>query len=118
LGESFVKTDHKALFEASKRLHKENSIKNIMVTLSEKGVFISNGREYKVIPAEERDVADVSGAGDTVISVAALSLASGLNPFQSAALANLAGGLVCEKVGVISIEPELLLKENFTLPAE
>jgi D-glycero-beta-D-manno-heptose-7-phosphate kinase len=118
LGESFVKTDEKAMFDAAKRLHNENSIKNIMVTLSEKGVFISNGREYRVIPAEQRDITDVSGAGDTVISVAALSLASGLGPFQSAALANLAGGLVCEKVGVISIEPELLLQENFTLPAE
>jgi len=118
LGLSFNKTDHKALFKAAMKLHNENSIQNIMVTLSEKGVFISDGKEYKIIPAEERDITDVSGAGDTVISVAALSLASGLSPFQSAALANLAGGLVCEKVGVIPIEPELLLRENFTLPAE
>jgi D-glycero-beta-D-manno-heptose-7-phosphate kinase len=118
LGLSFIKTDYKKMFEAAKRLHIENSIQNIMVTLSEKGVFISNGKDYKIIPAEERDITDVSGAGDTVISVAALGLASNLSPFQSAALANLAGGLVCEKVGVIPIEPELLLNENFTLPAE
>jgi D-glycero-beta-D-manno-heptose-7-phosphate kinase len=118
LGLTFAKTDHKALFEAAKKLHFDNSIQNIMVTLSEKGVFISDGKEYKIIPAEERDITDVSGAGDTVISVAALGLASGLSPFQSAALANLAGGLVCEKVGVIPIEPELLLKENFSLPED
>jgi rfaE bifunctional protein kinase chain/domain len=118
LGLSFPKTDHEALFDAAKKLHTENSIKNIMVTLSEKGVFISNGREYRIMPAEERDITDVSGAGDTVISVAALSLASGLSTFQAAALANLAGGLVCEKVGVIPIEPELLLKEDFTLPED
>lgn len=118
LGITFDKTDYVSMFEAVKSLQRNNLIKNVMVTLSEKGVFISDGNAYKIIPAEERDITDVSGAGDTVISVAALSLASGLTPFQSAALANLAGGIVCEKVGVIPIEPELLLKENFVLPAE
>jgi rfaE bifunctional protein kinase chain/domain len=115
---SISKSDHKALFEAAKRLHNENDIRNVMVTLSETGVFISNGNKYKIIPADIRDITDVSGAGDTVISVAALSMASGLSPFQSAALANLAGGLVCGKIGVVPIEPALFLKENFTFPGE
>ncbi len=83
-----------------------------MVTLSEKGVFISNGTEYKIIPAEERDIADVSGAGDTVIDVTALWIASGLDAIQTAALANRAGGIVCEKAGVITITPEILQKES------
>jgi rfaE bifunctional protein kinase chain/domain len=112
------KSDHKALFEASKRLHKENSIKNVMVTLSEKGVFISDGTKYKIIPADVRDITDVSGAGDTVVSIAALGLASGLSPIQCAALSNLAGGLVCEKIGVVPIEPSLLLEQKFVLPDE
>jgi rfaE bifunctional protein kinase chain/domain len=112
------KSDHKALFEASQRLHKENSIKNVMVTLSEKGVFVSDGDKYKIIPADVRDITDVSGAGDTVVCVAALSLASGLSPFQCAALANLAGGLVCEKIGVVPIEPGLLLEQDFEFPDE
>jgi bifunctional ADP-heptose synthase (sugar kinase/adenylyltransferase) len=91
-------------------------VKYVMVTLSELGVFISDGKQYKVIPAEIRDITDVSGAGDTVVSVAALSLAVGLSPFQSAYLANMAGGLVCEKVGVIPITPELLLSEEISFP--
>ncbi|MBN1599894.1 MAG: hypothetical protein JW894_16480 [Bacteroidales bacterium] len=109
------KSDTDKIFEAVKILHIDNGIENIMVTLSEKGVFVSNGKEFKVIPAEVRDITDVSGAGDTVISIAALAIASGLNVFNSALLANLAGGLVCEKVGVVPVTPELLLNEEIVL---
>lgn len=115
---SISKADHRAIFEASKRLQRESSMKNVMVTLSERGIFISDGTRYKVIPADVRDITDVSGAGDTVISIAALGLASGLSPFQCAALANLSGGLVCEKIGVVPIEPELLLGQEFEFPEE
>ncbi|WP_026898509.1 bifunctional heptose 7-phosphate kinase/heptose 1-phosphate adenyltransferase [Daejeonella oryzae] len=85
--------------------------KVLMVTLSELGVFISSENEQKLIPAHIRDIADVSGAGDTVIATTALCLAAGLDVFKTAALANLAGGLVCEQVGVVPISFELLLKE-------
>ncbi|MBA7532883.1 Bifunctional protein HldE [subsurface metagenome] len=109
------KTDPEGIFKAVQQLHRNNHIANVMVTLSEKGVFVSDGSKYRIIPAEERDIADVSGAGDTVIGVTALGTASGLNAFQTAALANLAGGLVCEKVGVIPITPETFLKENLKI---
>ncbi len=112
------KGDYKELHRAVKVLHTHNHIANVMVTLSELGVFISTGETYTVIPAEIRDVADVSGAGDTVVAVAALGLATGLSPVQCAALSNLAGGIVCEKVGVVPITPQLLLKEEFVFPEE
>jgi bifunctional ADP-heptose synthase (sugar kinase/adenylyltransferase) len=86
-------------------------IKNIMVTLSERGVMISNGREFEYIPAHIRKIADVSGAGDTVISVASLCLALGLTNKEIASIANLAGGLVCEEIGVVPVKKELLQKE-------
>lgn len=105
------KSNPQSLFEAAKILHQKNNISLIMITLSEAGVFISNGNEYKIIPAHIRSIADVSGAGDTVISVASLCLAVGLNEFATAALANTAGGLVCEKVGVMPIEKDVLKKE-------
>ncbi len=105
------KSNPDSIFKAVQKLLQKNQIKNIMVTLSEKGIFVSNGKEYRIIPAEERDIADVSGAGDTVIAITALSIASGLDPFNTASLANLAGGLVCEKVGVVPITPEMLLDE-------
>jgi len=105
------KSNPDSIYEAIQILHQKYRIKNVMVTLSEKGVFMSNGEEYKIIPAKERDIADVSGAGDTVIAITSLCLASGVNPFETAELANLAGGLVCEKVGVIPITREMLLED-------
>jgi len=87
----------------------ENTIS--MVTLSERGVLIKKGDDYKIIPAHIRNIADVSGAGDTVVSVAALCLALNTNIETLAELSNLAGGLVCEKTGVVPIEKAALLAE-------
>ncbi len=96
---------------AVKGLKKQIGAKIIMLTLSENGVFISSDKGQKLIPAHIRDIADVSGAGDTVIATAALCLAAGLDEFQTAAVANLAGGLVCEHVGVVPIKKAQLLAE-------
>lgn len=82
-----------------------------LITLSERGVFIDFQNEKHHLPAHIRQIADVSGAGDTVISIAACALALGLPPHQLAALANLGGGLVCEYVGVVPIDKGLLLEE-------
>lgn len=83
----------------------------VMVTLSERGVYIRSGKGQQIIPAHIRNIADVSGAGDTVIATTALCLAAGLDEFQTASIANLAGGLVCEQVGVVPIDAALLLEE-------
>lgn len=82
-----------------------------LITLSEFGVFVKQGEEAFRIPAHRREIVDVSGAGDTVIAVAALCLAQGMPHRELAALSNLAGGLVCEKVGVVPIEQLQLLDE-------
>jgi len=77
-----------------------------LITLSEHGMHIhSAGTEHR-IAAHRRTIADVSGAGDTVIAVAALALAQGLAPRSIAQLANLAGGLVCEQVGVVPLDKD------------
>ena len=81
------------------------------VTLSEKGVLIEDKGSVFFYPAHLRNIADVSGAGDTVIGVASLCLASGTSSEFLARLANLAGGLVCEKAGVVPIEKEQLIEE-------
>ncbi|HRY33290.1 MAG TPA: bifunctional ADP-heptose synthase [Bacteroidales bacterium] len=88
----------------------------VLLTLSEEGVFLryretAGSHASFIIPAHKRAIADVSGAGDTVISVAALCLASGSTPEQLAVLSNLAGGLVCEAVGVVPIDKSRLLNE-------
>lgn len=90
-------------------------LKNIMVTMSERGVMICDGKTFDYIPAHYRKIADVSGAGDTVMSVAALCYAIGLDNKQTTALSNLAGGLVCEEVGVVPINKERLIEESAKL---
>lgn len=82
-----------------------------MVTLSEKGVYIHHQEEEHHLSAHVRNIADVSGAGDTVVSVAALCLAKKCPWNRLAALSNLAGGLVCEETGVVPIHAERLLAE-------
>jgi len=82
-----------------------------MVTLSEDGVMISDHKNFDFIPAHLRNISDVSGAGDTVISVASLCLALGEPPKTIAAISNLAGGLVCEETGVMPIDIEKLNNE-------
>jgi rfaE bifunctional protein kinase chain/domain len=107
-----VDPSDKSSFElAIKELMQNMNIKNIMVTLSERGVMISNGEQFDYIPAHIRKIADVSGAGDTVISVASLCLALGLSNKEIASIANLAGGLVCEEIGVVPVKKDLLQKE-------
>jgi rfaE bifunctional protein kinase chain/domain len=112
--------DLQSLEEAAAFLHRELEIVTVMTTLSEHGVFISHlepgGKTTShLIPAHVRNIADVSGAGDTVISVAALCLALKMSPSEIAALANLSGGLVCEEVGVVPVDCEKLLKESIKL---
>lgn len=97
--------------QAVERLKKQLGANTIMLTLSENGVYVSSKNGNKHILAHKRDIADVSGAGDTVIATAALCLAAGLNEFKTAEIANLAGGLVCEHVGVVPIDKAKLLRE-------
>ena len=94
--------------------HKQK-IATILLTLSEKGICTNSRTVKEILPAHYRNIADVSGAGDTVISVAALCLALEVNPILTAALSNLAGGLVCEQVGVVPLNKEQLLKEALNL---
>jgi rfaE bifunctional protein kinase chain/domain len=110
------KKDFNSVFNAAKLLHKSRAFELVLITLSELGILISDGNNYHVVPAVVRDVADVSGAGDTVIATATLAFLSGMSPKQIAVIANLAGGIVCERAGVFPIEKELLLKNNFILP--
>lgn len=109
-----IEFDKNEPLEIEKAVHDLNAqlkCKGSLITLSEKGVFIDLNSEKHHIPAHLREIADVSGAGDTVISVAALCMALNLSPEVVAALSNLGGGLVCEHVGVVPIDKNDLLQE-------
>ncbi|MBK8227632.1 MAG: D-glycero-beta-D-manno-heptose-7-phosphate kinase [Flavobacteriales bacterium] len=104
-------TDDKSLERAVRQLEERLGNAISLVTLSEHGAFVHDARGGQRIAAHKRKIIDVSGAGDTVIAVAALALAQGLAPADIAALSNLAGGLVCEEVGVAPIDRERFRSE-------
>jgi len=111
-----IDIDDKISFETIiKKLMHEMSLKNLFVTMSEHGVMITDGNRFEYVPAHLRKIADVSGAGDTVISVAALCLALKLPNKIIAEISNLAGGLVCEEVGVVPIDKKILQQEIIDL---
>ncbi len=82
-----------------------------LITLSEKGIFYQDSVEGNIIPAHVRNIADVSGAGDTVIAVASLLYTATKSIHLTAEIANIAGGLVCEEVGTAAINKEKLIEE-------
>jgi rfaE bifunctional protein kinase chain/domain len=89
--------------------------KGILVTLSEHGAYIDFENQKIKLPAHKREIADVSGAGDTVVSIAAVCVALKLDPKLIVSLSNLGGGLVCQHVGVVPIDREEFLREALHL---
>lgn len=111
LGQSLQKENLPSIKAAVSELQVRLQPKNVLLTLSEAGVWYESKTESGQIPAHLRSIADVSGAGDTVIAVAGCALAAGLHIASIAALSNLAGGLVCEHLGVVPIKSDKLLAE-------
>ncbi len=100
---------------AARKIQESLNIRYLLVTLSEMGIFLRHAGMSKLFPTEVLDVADVSGAGDTVISVATACLAAGADPETMAIISNLAGGLVCGKVGVVPVHRGQLHEETVKL---
>lgn len=101
-----------SLGEAAAMLRNRLNNRLTMITLSEKGLYLDGGQTTgQIFPTVPRNVADVSGAGDTVISIATLALAAQLEGRIIAALSNLAGGQVCEFPGVVPVNRNILEKE-------
>jgi rfaE bifunctional protein kinase chain/domain len=103
--------DLTGLNKAVLELREDMNLRFVMVTLSERGILISGEKTEVHIPAHVRSISDVSGAGDTVVGIASLCMGLNLSPGFTAALSNLGGGLVCEFLGVVSIDKKRLLEE-------
>ncbi|MEO7960603.1 MAG: PfkB family carbohydrate kinase [Ginsengibacter sp.] len=101
----------KMLRQIHEKLHKELYHSISLITLSEKGIFFQDIESDQIIPSHRRNIADVSGAGDTVIAVASLVYASTKSIRLAAEIANIAGGIVCEEVGTVAINKHRLLNE-------
>jgi len=103
------------LEKATSDLRKKLSAKGILLTLSERGICINSEEGFVHTPAYGGSVIDVSGAGDTVISVASLLLSEGVNFENISKISSLSGGIVCQKVGVVPINREELLTESIKI---
>jgi len=106
-----VGADLESLKKAAEKLRNKLGNQITLITLSERGLFIDKEGDSLIQPTQERSIADVCGAGDTVISIAAMGLAVGMDIQQIATLSNLAGGQVCERVGVVPVNLEQLKLE-------
>lgn len=110
-----ITTKLSSLQDAAAQIRQQLENTYTLITLSDKGLFINDSHKSKIMPTFPRQIADVCGAGDTVISVAALGLALGLDIQEVARLANLAGGQVCEKVGVVPVDLKQLEQEYIAM---
>ena len=106
-----VEMDQEALQNIHHRLRQRLQHRISFITLSERGVFYQDEKSKAIIPSHLRAIADVSGAGDTVVAVAALVYAATKDIALMAEMANIAGGLVCEEVGTAAINRVKLLHE-------
>jgi D-glycero-beta-D-manno-heptose-7-phosphate kinase len=104
-------SDQKQVAFAVESLKAKLNAKGIMVTLSEHGAYIDFEKQKVKLSAHVREIADVSGAGDTVVSIAGLCIALNLDPKLILSLSNLGGGLVCQHVGVVPIDKEEFFSE-------
>ncbi len=103
-----IRSDEDITLAGNKLLEKLNA-QNILLTLGESGIAVfEKGKPEKRMPTKARRVADVSGAGDTVISTLTMALAAKADIIEASFLANYAGGLVCEEVGIVPIEKDKL----------
>lgn len=106
-----VKEDSESIIAAAKVLQEEKNIRYMLVTLSENGVLLGCREVNKIISAMTHQVSDVSGAGDTVIGVASVCMAANMKAADMAYIANLAGSLVCQYVGVTPVKKTRLINE-------
>jgi phosphoheptose isomerase len=91
---------------------------NVIITRGPKGMAVfEKGKDVKMMPTKALDVFDVSGAGDTVVAILSLALASDMTLEESAKIGNHAGGIVVGKMGTATLTPDELksfLREDIT----
>lgn len=115
LSRNIFPSDENQIKSALQDLREQLNANWVLVTRSEFGVMGFDGKYFTNHNAHKREIVDVSGAGDTVIAVATLALAAKWELPDVAYISNLAGGLVCEKVGVVPIDPNDLQIELIKL---
>ncbi|MDT8322891.1 MAG: D-glycero-beta-D-manno-heptose-7-phosphate kinase [Bacteroidota bacterium] len=102
-------SDEQSFTEAARMLRERLGCRHVLLTLGELGMLLlDDDGSVTRVPTRARKVADVSGAGDTVIATLAVAMASGATLVESSHIANFAGGLVCEEVGIVPVDRDKL----------
>lgn len=96
--------DRDLLIEKCNALRSSCPVDRMLITLSERGVFYLDENEHVLTPTQSREIVDVCGAGDAVFAIASLAAKFGLNADQIGKLSNIAGGLVCQHLGVVAVK--------------
>ena len=97
--------------DAGKKILERLNAENVLLTLGSEGIAVfEKNKSEKRLATKARKVADVSGAGDTVISTLTMALAAGCDIMEASYLANYAAGIVCEEVGIVPIDIEKLIE--------
>lgn len=107
----FDALEESQLEDAAATLKSKVEAENYLITLSKRGIFYNSKTDSGKLASHPRQIVEVLGAGDTVISIAGLCLTLGLPLEFTAELANLGGGIVCEMPGAVPIDKEILFKE-------
>jgi len=113
-----IQPNIESLNEACKILTQRIHSEKLLITLSEHGVFAYENGQGTIIPVKTREIVDVCGAGDAVIATCAIGLALGMTLQQIGQLSNIAGGIVCESMGVVPLDfPKMLHEIDELYPA-
>ncbi|MGD8524402.1 MAG: D-glycero-beta-D-manno-heptose-7-phosphate kinase [Desulfobacterales bacterium] len=111
--------DDATLFEVGQRLIQSIGIDKLIITCGKDGmVYFETGADIQKISTKARQVFDVSGAGDTVLAILGLAIASGMSFKDGVALANTAAGLVVGKVGTATVSKKELAAALQLIPAD
>ncbi|MCI0614593.1 D-glycero-beta-D-manno-heptose-7-phosphate kinase [bacterium] len=97
------------LMEAAQRILKLIDCTALLITRGEKGMALFANGELRIVPTKAREVYDVTGAGDTVVTAVCLALAAGAEMIEAVELANAAAGVVVGKVGTAAVTVSELL---------
>lgn len=101
--------DEASIIKAGKKILKTLNLEALLLTRSEEGMSLFHSEEILNLPTKAQEVYDVTGAGDTVVSLLALGLAVGASYYESAIIANIAAGIVVKEIGCVSVSTNELL---------
>lgn len=114
-GYDIDKEDFPLLITKAQEYRTQQNIDILLLTLSAKGILVCYDNGCTHLPAKTQEIADVSGAGDTVIATATLCLIAKLPLALIGGIANIAGGLVCKHPVIVSVDKNELITEVYNL---